>query len=207
VFTNALSASRDLPFEFRTDVTLGCRPHDYARNIAIRSAIEDLRVAKVWFIDSDVVPTPICTKLLTLDADIAAGCYSVTKREDDGVLRPQTSLYRMEEEGRWRQAEPQGESAVIEVDSAGMGMMVIDRKVFTDARMNLAPAGGPPILFRHTYNADGSLALGEDMDFCWRARRLGYRIVADTSVRAGHLKEIDLEEYRQALLTERMAPA
>lgn len=206
VFTNALMAMKDLPFEFEVDVVLGYRPHDYARNKAIQSVFDNERIAKVWFIDSDVVPNPRCAKLLTVHADIAVGPYCVTKREK-GVIQPQSSLYRVEDDV-WRALDTT-EEGQLEVDAAGMGMMVIDRKVITDLRMRInndhsAYIGKKPnierVLFRHRYNPDGSLALGEDMDFCRRARRLGYRIVADTSVRVGHLKEIDLEEFRKALL-------
>lgn len=213
VFTNALMAMKDLPFEFQVDVIHGYRPHDYARNKAVQNVFDNDRIAKVWFIDSDVVPNPKCSKLLTVEADIVVGPYCVTKRED-GILQPQPSMYRLDKD-LWRALDTE-EEGLLELDAAGMGMMIIDRKVITDLRMRLnndhsAYIGKTRniehVLFRHTYNPDGSLALGEDINFCRRARRLGYRIVADTSVRVGHLKEIDIEEFRKALLAREVVPA
>jgi hypothetical protein len=58
--------------------------------------------------------------------------------------------------------------------------------------MRLHDGGGPPVLFRTLHDPDGTVDVGEDVDFTWRARQLGYRLVLDATVRCGHHKVVDL---------------
>jgi hypothetical protein len=206
VFVNTLRSMENLPFEFRLDLVLGYKPHDYARNYAIRDVFENEDIKKVWFIDSDVVPTPKCIKLLTSGYDITTACVPYLRRVD-GLLTTINSAYLASADGNWQSIDASGDR-IMEIDAAGTAMMVIDRKVLTDPNMWLsndhsAYIGKKPtlkhILFRHTYEPDGSMATGEDLDFCKRATAHGYRIACDTSVRVGHLKELDMEEFRKSL--------
>ena len=207
VFVSALAAMRDVPYEFQIGVVQNHKPHDYARNTAIRDVFKNENIAKVWFIDSDIIPNPRAMRLLSVDADIAVGPYPIVKRDDEGLLVPQTTAYVFKDEEVFHPIEFNGEG-FCEVDGAGMGMMVIGRNVLTDERMWLDndPAdyiGKKPtvehVLFRHSYNPDGSMSVGEDMDFCRRARGCGYRIVADSSIHTGHMKELDLHDVQRAL--------
>lgn len=208
-FLSCISASRDLPYEFEINYYVGYRPHDYARNCAIRDVFENERIAKVWFLDSDTIPDVDTLKLLRTKGDIVSGLYNIIYRKDDGLLWPVSSAYATVQ-GGWTPVEAVG-SGVSEVDAVGMGCMIIDRKVLLDERMWLdnpdsAYVGKKKsvehILFRHSYNPDGSMATGEDIGFCERAKSLGYRILVDSSVWVGHLKEFNLLEWKKSLWTQ-----
>lgn len=207
LFTNALVAADNLPYRFEVGIITGYKPHDYARNVAVSSVLKDDRVEKLWFIDSDVIPNPGCVKLVQHDADIV-GCPCPVVKRYEGLLRPQETTYVFsDKKGMFDPVHLNGEG-ICEVDSLGMGMTVIHKRVLSDPKMWLPNKAGSyktkkksleHILFRHSYNPDGSMAVGEDVDFCGRAKKLGYKVLADSSVQAGHIKELDVLEVHKAL--------
>lgn len=187
------------PYEFKIDYYIGYSPHDHARNVAVQDVFADKSISRVWFIDSDITPTTECMGLVTLDADIATGAYANAQKDYNGDLRPITQLYQ--KEGDEFAAIDHDDDVVAEVDGAGMGMMLIKREVITDPRMRAgeAIAGSPIPVFRHRYNDDGSLKIGEDLDFCRRAKANGYKIVASTRARCGHAKTINMIDWQKSL--------
>ena len=71
-----------------------------------------------------------------------------------------------------------------------MGATVIRRKVLEDRRLWLAEPREDAIpVFREISDAYGKLCVSEDLDFCTRARALGYSIWCHSGIRWGHLKD------------------
>jgi hypothetical protein len=58
--------------------------------------------------------------------------------------------------------------------------------------MRVDDQAGPAVLFRTVSAPDGTVEVGEDVDFTWRARLLGYSVVLEGSIRCGHQKTVDL---------------
>lgn len=81
---------------------------------------------------------------------------------------------------------------LIEVEHAGTGLICIHRDVF---RAILQSGDFPfmiPEAVRRHCAATGTLSLGEDMAFCEQARRCGFPIHVDLSVRAEHFKTLSV---------------
>lgn len=90
----------------------------------------------------------------------------------------------------WRKGD------TIEIDACGGACILIDVNVFLDMappwyEFGTSPKGNP---------------IGEDINFCYKARRAGFRIWADTSIQVGHLAlmEIGTGFYDVTQLIDRM---
>jgi Glycosyltransferase like family 2 len=149
----------------------------------LNSAIRDLRDEDdwLWILGDDHVWEPDClTKLLdiidsTPEADILVPL--VVKRNppwhlvifhaaglhDDGM-----PLWKPYE---WKEVPPVG---VFEVDAAGSAGMLVRREVLDDI--------GDP-----WFESSDGIVLNEDVMFCARARKHGFRIFATADVTMGHL--------------------
>jgi hypothetical protein len=97
------------------------------------------------------------------------------------------------------------EDGVIERDAAGTGMMIIARRVFEDPRMKypreyMTFTGRATTLrdcdpdgwFLNRHKPNGAYEATEDIDFCYRAKKLGYRLMVDYGVKSGHIKQVDV---------------
>jgi hypothetical protein len=94
---------------------------------------------------------------------------------------------------------------VEDVDGVGTAMMLIKRHVLEDRRLWQHPAyfafdGTPmvmgeedaPPVFREVRKPNGQLDISEDLDFCYRAKQLGYRIVVNHGAKCHHHKRVDV---------------
>lgn len=134
----------------------------------------------MMWLDADIDFTPEdVAKLWNLDADIAVGVYCMKKRDEQwyaawkgGKLVKDLDQFR----------EP------IEVDYAGTGFMMITRSVIEklsrDAEKFDGANGEVPALYM-TPIIDRCLR-SEDYYFCEIARKAGYKIMMEPSVRLGH---------------------
>lgn len=73
-------------------------------------------------------------------------------------------------------------NGVVEVDAIGSGVMMIARRVLENM----------PHPFRNEYDPEGIKTKGLDFNFCARAKKLGYRVWANTDIQASHWTTIDL---------------
>jgi hypothetical protein len=73
------------------------------------------------------------------------------------------------------------------VDAVGTGCVVIARRVFEHPKMRKAP-------FAREWNEDGTVALGNDMAFCARARECGFSVFADYDHPCEHYHSLGLGE-------------
>jgi hypothetical protein len=101
---------------------------------------------------------------------------------------------------------------VQEIDAAGAACLLVRRRVLEDRRMWLPtayatadghardlgdemedPEWAPPV-FRCWRKPNGHIYRGEDIDFVWRARQLGYTARVHLGAVFGHVKRIDLNQ-------------
>jgi len=78
-----------------------------------------------------------------------------------------------------------------EVDAIGTGCFIIARRVFEDHWMREAP-------FQRTYNKDGTVDRGNDIAFCERARKYGFKIYAHFDYPCFHFNELELNQVVSA---------
>ncbi len=118
--------------------------------------------------------------LWNLQADIAVGVYAMKKRDKqwnaawkDGALVKDLDQF----------------PGPIEVDYAGTGFMLINRRVIealaVTAESYEGPNGRVPALYMTPVHNDGFES--EDYHFCRKAREAGFKVMMDPSVRLGHL--------------------
>jgi hypothetical protein len=142
----------------------------------------------VMFCDDDiVVEKDTLERLLSHKKQIIAGLC--TKRID-----PPEPVFRqwMDEIQNYGVILQWQEGKLVEVDACGTGLLLIAREVIE----KMAAAYHPKEYAEH---GDGfwfeflrgphNQEWGEDVSFCWKARRLGYQIFVDTSVTPGHVGE------------------
>lgn len=183
---------------FELKVLNGSSPLTYPIEYQRNKMAEDFLATDcdwLWFIDSDVLPTENSLELLKLlgKADIVAGIYPILSLPASKKPEMIWSFYEARDNlfSEFRDKSI-NDNRVVEADAAGTGCMLLSRKVLSDERLQVAPDCTPPALFHTPRQPNGKVGGTEDMEFCGRARRLGYRLLVDTGVRWGHMKFGDL---------------
>lgn len=117
------------------------------------------------FVDSDmVVPVDLLTRLIETDKDIVS---ALAFRRTPGY-EPCIFKECNETDAKFYLDYPKG---LTEIEGVGMACTLIKRKVFETVPQ--------PWYFPHK-------VLGEDLSFCVRARKAGFRIYCDTTLICGH---------------------
>lgn len=180
-------------------------PIHYARNLLVGAFLESDCDA-LWFLDDDITPTDTSVRVLEVEADIVTGRAPVSRPGDEGfpVIAHAAFSERLAD-GSFRYA-PRGKEPS-DVVAAGAGCLLVYRAVLADPRMRLDPVydtavgeprsladepGAAPAIFRMPSKPNGEPLSGEDMDFVYRAHRLGYRCMFHPAAEVGHLKRVDL---------------
>lgn len=78
-----------------------------------------------------------------------------------------------------------------EVDAIGTGCFMISRRVFENPEMRKAP-------FQRIWNEDGTVDKGNDISFCERAKKQGFRIFCNYDYPCRHFVELELDEVARA---------
>lgn len=186
----------------------GLRPIAYARNVAITNFLKNYNADKLWFIDDDLVPTDSSLNIFNSNADIVSGLYYLLLI-DNGKPTISSAIYLKDGD----ENNPRGfisvnsniykDNPIIEIDSAGTGNLLISRKVAEDYRMQLSKnyisADGNTVslndddalpIFRTQFKSNGAEERSEDIDFVWRAKKLGYSVESVLNARFLHKKEM-----------------
>jgi hypothetical protein len=125
------------------------------------------------FVDSDmVVPVDLLTKLIEADKDIVSAlAFRRTPGYEPCIFKKCTTR-----DAKFYLDYPKG---LIEIQGVGMACTLIKRRVFETVPQ--------PWYFPHKI-------LGEDLSFCVRARKAGFRIYCDTTLISGHVTQETIGE-------------
>jgi len=207
-----MNATADHPFVYSVGTVEGIRGYALARNnIAQQFLASECDI--LWMIDDDIAPEANAFDLLKSDADIVAPMMPTLTYDYNMQTK---KLNYTEEFAAFRfgdlndlttkaHAKDALGSGVVEVDAVGFGCTVIKGHVMRDRRMResgtyLRQDGkvyelqetDPPPIFHSRMMPNGVCALSEDVDFCLRARKLGYSVKLDTNIEVGHKKSLDI---------------
>lgn len=188
-------ANPEIPYNFDFRVFNGTSgisfPVEYMRNLIVQRFLETDYDA-LWFIDSDTRPTHESVKLLHVDADIVGGIYPIPETNKGSYV---WSVYDWKGfEFKPKMLPKPDENPIVDCDAIGTGAMIIRRKVLEDPRMRHTENGdGPPPIFQTLRYPSGKCRWTDDLDFCKRARALGYTMKCHTGIRWGHVKNMDME--------------
>ena len=145
-----------------------------ARNSLALNAIKAEADYVMWF-DSDMVFPSDTLERLIMDrdkGDIITGIYYRRVAPYHPVLMKKLEI--SEDKCEWSDCIDYPQE-IFEVAGCGFGCVLVPTRVllevFTEYGNMFAPING----------------VGEDLSFCWRARKLGYKIVCDPSVQCGHV--------------------
>ena len=183
-------------YKFKTRHMNGKRPVEFARNCLVKE-FKETNCGRLWYVDYDTVSPHNAFDLLDVDADIVAGIYPFLAGKDD-TERPPISfgayMKHQNIEGAYS-CVPFGDEGIRDIDAVCMGATLIRREVLLDPRMSIGIAKRHPdipCVFRTIRDENGEELATEDMDFCARAKLLGYTIKVDMGVRFGHMKTVDI---------------
>lgn len=159
-----LALSHSLPPNSALDLVVeGSSSIAVARNFIVYRFLKDPTTQWLCMIDSDMVPPPhTVLQLLAANKDIVAAKFF----QRSAPYFPAVQLFEPTEEHHKC-------GALLEVERVGFGCVLVRRAVFE--------AMEPP-WFRDTVPG-----MGEDFDWCDRARALGYKIYVDQTLDVGHL--------------------
>lgn len=143
-------------------------------------------------VDDDVIPPKhflqIVIPITDGDFDVVAACVP--------IMRPGTvfmpNLFVRSGDGYDPHMEAYRSEGVTEMDAVGTGCIAIARKVLADNHMK-AP-------FRPKLHKDGTWHVGEDVNFCERAKARGYRVAADLGVWCEHRSELHANAIAMAYM-------
>ncbi len=143
-------------------------------------------------IDADNPPTNNPLDLIELDKDII-GCPTPVYHFTDKV-KGERPWY----ENAWKYvpeddayAEYTNKQGLQRVDAVGTGCVLIARRVFDNPEMRKGA-------FTRKLNPDGTVKKGNDISFCERATRHGFKIFAHYDYRCQHFNEIEMHEMIRA---------
>jgi len=136
--------------------------------------------------DSDVVPPPDILDLAGFRKDIISPLIFVRKDNDVPPM-----LLKKNDEGELTIMKKFELNSLYEVDAVGTGCIMIHQRVFYHLEKPY---------FKYRMTPDGKLDLGEDFDFCERAKARNLKVFAHTGYIAKHFGKIDLSWVGMNLL-------
>lgn len=153
------------------------KPISHNRNKIVKRFLET-DMDYLLMMDGDCVPPPEILELADYDKDIiGAVCYGYLKK----MIIP--FVMKKNAEGTFNVLETCEESGVVECDAIGTGVIMIKREVLENLQYP----------FRNEYDPDGIKTKGLDFNFCSRAKKIGYKVFAQTDFTCSHWTVQDLK--------------
>ena len=169
------------------------KPIAEARNEIVEFALSQGAQYIFWLDDDVIAPPDAFLKLFTHNKDIINGVYWSKSNP------PMPLLFRDHLRGPyydWRVGD------LIEIDAAGNGLTLVKTEVYRKMAQELK---GPwystdYLSFPKMESFSSPPNNTEDLYFYWKARSLGYKIWADTSVQAYHYDKVNNVLYHLSLI-------
>lgn len=154
-----------------------------ARCDLVKDILTKTEGTHILFLDSDMrFPWQVATELLSANKDIVGCNYSTRKGAPRTTTFASLDLKEMEDVRRFLQppAEAYTGDRLVKVDAVGMGICLIRRHVFEAIEYPW---------FETMYDRVNRRWVGEDVDFCQKAKAAGFDIWCDThlSERIAHI--------------------
>lgn len=148
----------------------------------------------LW-VDSDIVLTAEALKKLWDTADkltrpIVTGIYFVSKGMEGSLMSPMPAIFLdvPDSEFKMEFIHPLPYDQVIQVDSAGMGLVLMHKSIVPVLRKNF-----PNTSFFAETDMGGENFIGEDISFFRKVKKSGIKVYAHTGVLVQHMKRFSFD--------------
>ena len=162
------------------------KPITNNRNTIVQKFLAQKQYDYLMMIDSDIIPPPNILRLLDFQKDIITPLMFVMQK---GKILP---LYlKMHKDGQYDFSRDYLEKQGLqEVDATGTGCIILSRKVLETIKHP----------FRNEYDSDGIKKLGNDLSFCKRAKKEGFKVYVNLDYVADHHAVCSLKEIYYLVL-------
>lgn len=147
-----------------------------SRNLIVEHALE-IGYDYIMWVDSDMIlPKETILKLMSHNKDIAAGVYSYKLLNNTNAV---AKRFVKDAEDTYEDItlkEIRESERLIEIDAVGFGCVLTKVDIFRNI---------PKPWFVY------SPEMGEDVYFCRKAQESGYKVYLDTSIKCGHIGQIN----------------
>lgn len=180
-------------------------PVEANRNIVAKHGREE-PFTHVLMIDDDNPPlfglnlVDFVLEAVEADLDIVGAVTPIWRgSERDDELPIFYNVFRYEPEhadpedgaGSWA---PLGErEGIVECDAIGTGLCLVHTRVFKEFKARRV------LPFERLWTEDGDTRIGSDLNFCKRAKEMGFRVWANYNYQCEHLKEVGLRKVGDTL--------
>lgn len=162
-----------------------------ARRKIVHHFLNNTNFDALLFLDDDIIPPDdTISALAKVNKPIVTANYSLYV---SGIIKSCTCTIQCNVNENKYLYGKLDEVGVKEVDGfCGLGCCLIKREVFKKVGIEF-----------NLHYKDGDLVIGEDMDFCNRARQVGYKIFCNYNVVCEHVKPVGLKAlYNRYCLSE-----
>jgi len=170
------------------------KPISYNRNCIVKRFLERKQYDYLMMIDSDIVPPANILDLILYDKDIISPvCFAYTKKSlFPLVLKQQRKKAPGSKYKAYESIRPDKWKGLLEVDAVGTGAIIIKREVLEKI----------PYPFRNEYDKTGEKQIGLDINFCFRVKKLGFKIFCHTDYISSHWTRFDLRNIYYTMTEE-----
>jgi GT2 family glycosyltransferase len=160
-------------------------PLDAARNEILQIAMKN-SPDYLWWLDSDMVLPQninVLQSLIDMDKDMTSALYF--RRE-----YPYHPVFIIVKDGRPCVVKPLPIRQILKVDAVGMGCLLVKKKVFEE----LMKSEEPVFEFKQKIFPESVETMGEDINFCLKAKKLGFEIYLNSNIVCGHIGSTVIDE-------------
>ena len=169
------------------------------RQIAFDKWADDVKTDWILWVDSDIYLTTDVLKKVWDSADknlrpIVSGVYFISKENESSVMRPFPCIFKNISEYEIQYIHPLPKDKLLEVDSAGMGFVLMHKSIVPKLR-----AKYPGQSMFAEQEGLGDQFIGEDIVFFRKVRAAGIPVHAHTGALVKHMKRFSLDVDYYAL--------
>ena len=152
----------------------------------------------LW-VDSDIVLTIDVLKKLWEAANkvikpVVSGIYFISKQDEGTLTYPLPQIFNDVDEFTIKHIHPLPDNEIIQIDCAGMGLVLMHRSVVDKLREKF-----PGESMFAEKEAPGNKYVSEDVVFFRKLKAAGVPVYAHTGARAKHMKRFDFDDRYYAL--------
>jgi len=156
------------------------------RNMIVRDFLENKHgeFELLFMCDDDVVPPTreFAQQMSVLPYDVVGCPTPMSKLPDMPIV---LNIFNKREDGNWVTAQNLlPETGHMAVDAVGTGLIMIRRHVLEHPEMSMP--------FNQTLDSDGTIQVGQDINFCIRARSLGFTVGVSADLICDHFVGVHL---------------